>query len=349
MQTYRISPLDLLFFRDGRPLDIDKACDDHRNIGHGAFWPRPDHLYNAVMHALIGSRTAGERAAYGQFGGVQTRGPYPLVKEDGNVILYLPRPLDWDCVIERLPEGDTDAPDFLEYGFIDRKPGKKSYPAWISLDAFKTYLKGGALPVLPSKTLFHVETRVGNTLDSGTGASKRVQDQHRSGQYEAQYLRLAKDVSMWADADSGKEGVSIPTVLNMGGQGLLVDFDRDDSLPSLEREVPRPEMKEGNGPFFVRWTLLAPAAKVGWISYVSRLCRGKPRCSLYRQAYRILRIRFRGRRQGHAARCSRRLMLCISVRHARGCKRACRPTPPPTSVRFRFSRLRYRRLLFRQT
>ena len=72
---------------------------------------------------------------------------------------------------------------------------------------------------------------------------------------------------MWADADSGKEGVPIPSVLNMGGQGLLVDFDRDDSLPSLEREFPRPEVKERNGPFFVRWTLLAPAlfVRTGWL------------------------------------------------------------------------------------
>ena len=264
---YRISPHDLLFFRDGRPLDIDKAHGHHRNIGHGASWPRPDHLYNAVMHALIGSRTVGERTAYGKFGGVKTKGPYPLVEENGSAILFLPRPLDWDCVIERLPEGNTDAPDFLKYGFIDRKPGKKSYPDWISLEVFKTYLKGGVLPVLTSKTIFHVETRVGNTHDSRTGASKRVQDQHRSGQYEAQYLRLAKGVSMWAGAESGKEGVSIPSVLNMGGQGLLVDFDRDDSLPSFELEFPKPVMEDGKGPFFVRWTLLAPAlfVRTGWL------------------------------------------------------------------------------------
>ena len=144
MHTYRISPLDLLFFRDGRPLDVDKSRDDHRNIGHGAIWPRPDHLYNAVMHALIGSRSVGERASYGQFGGVQTAGPFPLLKNpDGAETLFLPRPLDWDCVMERIPAGSTDAPQFLEYGFVDRTPEKKSYPAWISQMDYICYLAGG--------------------------------------------------------------------------------------------------------------------------------------------------------------------------------------------------------------
>lgn len=268
MDTYRISPLDLLFFRDGRPLDVDKSRDDHRNIGHGAFWPRPDHLYNAVMHGLIGSRTASERASYGKFGGVQTTGPFPLLRNpDGTETLFLPRPLDWDCVMEPLPAGVTDAPPFLEYGFIDRTPEKKSYPAWIPLADYLRYLSGSGLPALGHAALFTTETRVGNTLDSATGASRRVQDLFRSGQYEAQYLRLCNGVSMWAEATSGKEGTSVPSVLHMGGQGFLVDFDRDDALPSIEREIPAPEAKEGAGPFFVRWTLLAPAlfTRTGWL------------------------------------------------------------------------------------
>lgn len=268
MDTYRISPLDLLFFRDGRPLDVDKSRDDHRNIGHGAFWPRPDHLYNAVMHALIGSRTAGERASYGQFGGVQTTGPFPLLKgPDGMETLFLPRPLDWDCVMVPLPRGMTDAPEFLEWGFVDRTPDKKFYPDWIPLANYLRYLSGAELPALAHKKLFESETRVGNTLDSSTGASRRVQDQFRSGQYEAQYLRLSQSVSMWAEATSGKDGTSVPSVLHMGGQGFLVDFDRDDALPSIGRAIPAPEAKEGAGPFFVRWTLLAPAlfTKTGWL------------------------------------------------------------------------------------
>ena len=268
MQTYRISPLDLLFFRDGRPLDVDKSRDDHRNIGHGAYWPRPDHVYNAVMHALIGSRNAGERAAYGKFGGVQTTGPFPILKEaDGTETLFLPRPLDWDCVMEPLPEGVTDAPSFINHGFVDRTPEKKLYPFWISDKDFRSYLDGRSLPKLAPTKLFEIETRVGNTLDPKTGASRRIQDKRRSGQYEAQYLRLCKGVSMWAEATSGQAGTPIPSVLYMGGQGLLVDFDRDDTLSTLEAIFPKPNIPQDEEQFFVRWTLLSPAlfVRTGWL------------------------------------------------------------------------------------
>ena len=47
----------------------------------------------------------------------------------------------------------------------------------------------------------------------------------------------------------------------------MVDFNRTDSLPSLESVFSRPEAVGGEGPFFVRWTLLAPAlfVRTGWL------------------------------------------------------------------------------------
>lgn len=274
MNTYRITPRDLLFFRDGRPLDLNKQDENHRNIGHGAYWPRPDHLYNAVMHALIGSRTASERAAYGQFGGLQVAGPFPMKAFPGKgETLYLPRPLDWNCLLEDLPGGKTDAPSFLRHGILDRVEGKKDYPAWITLDDYKAYLKDDLASEslkgrkLSKETLFHVESRIGNTLDPVTGASKRVADQRRSGQYEAQYLRLEKDVTMWAAAYPGRDGAVVPPLFVMGGQGFLVECDCDGNLPSLKEELRKPSLPVGEGPFFVRWTLITPAlfAQTGWV------------------------------------------------------------------------------------
>lgn len=281
MQTYRITPHDLLFFRDGRPLDRNKQDADHRNIGHGAFWPRPDHLFHAVLHALVGSRTIGGHAAYGQFGGLQTVGPFPLRKnKDGTETFFLPRPLDWDCVLEEMPEagiGKTDAPAFLHHGIIDREEGKKNYPAWISDKDYKAYLEDD-LSCESLKgyrfcnhdendgPLFLAETRVGNTLDHDTGASKRFRDKSRSGQYEAQYLRLGKRVAMWVAADTGSEDSEIPLDFVMGGQNLLVSCQPDDSLPKIHTRFPIPSAPPGSGPFFVRWTLLVPALfeQTGW-------------------------------------------------------------------------------------
>ena len=268
MQTYRIIPHDLLFFRDGRPLDRNKQDTDHRNIGHGAFWPRPDHLYNAVMHALLGTRTAGQAAHFGKFNDLKVTGPYPLRRNsDGTETLYLPRPLDWQCNLEKIPADATDAPKFIQAGFIDKKEGKKDYPAWVSAENFQQYLAGKE-PETPTRAdLFKTEPRIGNTLDPNTGASKRYAEKSRSGQYEAQYLRLEKDVTMWAAADSGKTCTSIPPTFVMGGQNGLVDFNADTSLTTLESLFPRPSMPDGSGSLFLRWTLLAPAlfVRTGWL------------------------------------------------------------------------------------
>ena len=127
-RRYELKPRDVLFFRDGRPMDADKAQKkDVRYIGHGAVWPRPDHLFHGVIHALL-KETPG--VTYGDFPSLKVIGPYPV--KGGT--LYLPRPLDWDMLIE--PCAGTDLPKPLEYGFIDRVDGKKkAYSAGIQIAA----------------------------------------------------------------------------------------------------------------------------------------------------------------------------------------------------------------------
>ena len=291
-KQYELKPRDVLFFRDGRPMDADKALKkDVRNIGHGAVWPRPDLLYKGVMHALL-KGTPG--ANYGDFPSLKVTGPYPVkrIKAERDV-LYLPRPLDWDMLIERCK--GTDLPEPLEYGFIDRVDGKKKYVAWIKDGDYAKYLRGedrGLYEVEETEVddkgekitrkvvrfpyadgdLFGVEPRIGTTLDSGTGASKRVKGQHASGQYQGEYLRLKKDVSMWCAVDTGSQGMEAdapaapeaPRSFVMGGQGGIVT--RHDTDIDLAKVLPRPEINE-SGEVFVRWTLIAPALFrcTGWL------------------------------------------------------------------------------------
>ena len=284
---YELRPRDVLFFRDGRPMDADKAQKkDVRYIGHGAGWPRPDHLFKGVMHGLL-KETRG--ATYGDFPSLKVIGPYP-VKGD---VLYLPRPLDWDMLIE--PCANTDLPDPLTYGFIDRVDGKKKYPAWIKIEDYVKYLRrddrglyedeekviddnGKKTPRNVVKfpyadgSLFGVESRIGTTLDPGTGASKRVKDQHASGQYQGEYLRLQKDVSMWCAVETGTVGMAAgvrnapetPRSFVMGGQGGVVARCATDI--DLAIQFPAPSV-ESDGEVFVRWTLIAPAlfCETGWL------------------------------------------------------------------------------------
>ena len=274
-KRYELKPRDLLFFRDGRPMDVDKRQQDVRNVGHGAFWPRPDHLFKGVIHALLGDRMASlEESGYGAFPQVRVRGPYPV--KDG--VPYLPRPQDWDMKLFACKDG-TDLPDPLELGFLDRREGKKSYPAWITLGDFKTYLAGKDhdLHVCREKDvdgdeqetvkfpyadggLFASEPRIGNTLDAATGASRKIPDAHRSGSYQADYLRLKKDVSMWCAVetgrkDDGSDAPEIPGSFIMGGQGGVVT--RGETALDFAAELPAPvATRDGQ---LVRWTLIAPA------------------------------------------------------------------------------------------
>ena len=268
-RKYELKPRDVLFFRDGRPMDADKTKkNDVCNVGHGAIWPRPDHLFNGVMHSLL---KVSLNADYGSFTSLKIVGPYP-VKGD---MLYLPRPLDWDMDIELCT--DTDLPEPLEYGFIDRVDGKKKYPAWIKVEDYLKYLRSEDRGCsdksfsYADSDLFGIEPRIGTTIDSKTGASMRVEGA-RSGQYRGEYLRLKDDVSMWCMIETGKVGVKAdapdasetPRAFVMGGQGGIVT--RQETDVDLLAMFAAPKVN-GEGEVFVRWTLISPALfkQTGWL------------------------------------------------------------------------------------
>lgn len=268
--TYELSPRDVLFFRDARPMDVDKArTNDVFNVGHGANWPRPDHLFSAVIHELLRNAEAPEASWYGTIPDLRVTGPFPQLCGD----LYLPMPCDWDMTLVAFNTdlGVTDVPAPLLAGFADRVVEKKSYPKWISLTAYARYLRGDVgrgkgrdeadVPPNDDGALFQREPRLGTTLDATTGASKRVEGQTESGRYAADYLRLGKDVKMVCAIETEHEAELANRWVRFGGQGGLVHFDQtEDCLLTRLRALP-----QGTPTCFVRWTLLTPAlfAK-GW-------------------------------------------------------------------------------------
>lgn len=282
---YIVTPEGLLFFRDARPLDADKASEHYRAIGHGANWPRPDHFYNAVMHGLINEAIKNEDCpvkvnGHFPFGGLKTIGPFPVQKkENGEYEIYFPRPLDVDMNLEKLEAG-TNMPEPLTYGFIDRKEGKKSYKAWISAETYKKYLADGSSKdqssdelieaIAKENTLFSTEFVTGTTIDATTGASKRVKDRNKTGQYQGEYLRLNDDVSFWCDVElenKSKTPVNIPSKVIMGGQGGVVSITKTDAI-DLMKKFEKPNVSNNtNEKIFVRWTLLTPAyfSQTGWL------------------------------------------------------------------------------------
>lgn len=261
MVTLELVPRDLLFLRDGRPMDVDKGESYYRNVGHGANWPRPDHLYNALMHALVG-RMEGERE-YGRHGDLRTVGPFPM--RAGEV--YFPRPLDWKMKPVQFDSfGMTDLPDYLTHGFLDCDQTKKTYPDWLSLKEYVGYLSGICVEFDEKypRELYFTECRTGNTLDDECGASAKTNGS-LSGRYSAEYLRLAEGVTMWSAADIGCDSNTVPQRIVMGGQGGVLSV-LPNHPPRLSEMFPMPKAI-GNGEKFVRWTLLTPAyyPETGWL------------------------------------------------------------------------------------
>ena len=261
MTTLELAPRDLLFLRDGRPMDVDPREGSYRNVGHGASWPRPDHLYNALMHAVIG-RKAGEKE-YGRHGDLRTAGPFPM--KAGEV--YFPRPLDWKMTPVALGETDlSETAPYLEYGFQDCDQTKKAYPVWITHQEYVAYLNGkcGDFAEGDKRELYVTERRSGNTLDDARNASAKSSG-NVGARYTAEYLRLASGVTMWAAACMGKDDLAIPDKLIMGGQGGVVNVLATNPK-TLSELFPMPKAT-GDGKVFVRWTLLTPAyyPETGWL------------------------------------------------------------------------------------
>ena len=269
-KCFEIEPRDVLFFRDGRPMDVDKERKgDVFNVGHGANWPRPDQLFSAAIHELLRDPTVSESKWYGTIPDLRVTGPFPVLK--GN--LYLPMPLDWDMKLFLFDDsiGKTDVPEPLMAGFADRVLEKKSYPKWIGLEDYARYLKGEVglgkgdkEPDVPNKDgdkLFGTEARMGTTLDAMTGASRRIDSRNESGQYEAEYLRLGKDVRMLCAIECDKANDLENRSVRFGGQGGMVRFveSKDDLCGKLA------SLPHGQTSRFVRWTLLTPALfSDGW-------------------------------------------------------------------------------------
>ena len=258
--SYELTPRDVLFFRDARPMDTQKRQSANlRMVGHGANWPRPDLLFSAVIHTLLGDPDRPEVQHYGSVTDLAVRGPFPLRGET----LYLPRPLDWDMKVIPIKKGTTDLPAPLTHGFLDNTEGKKSRPTWVSAEGYARYLRGE--PVADVETeipeLYHNEPRVGTTLDDTKHTSVR-DDNAVSGQWWMETLRLTPGVSMLCDIRQAKAATLAGRDVRFGGQGGTAHFDVTQG-PSLTTRLG--QLPKGTPSQFVRWTLLAPALFMkGW-------------------------------------------------------------------------------------
>jgi len=279
--TLELTPSDLIFFRDGRPMEGSAT-------GNGAAWPLPNVLSSAIHHAL---RRAAHRDVHGhtpkrsgqilaasrerQFGSLQSAGPFP-VDEAGRWLF--PRPADAQSarsaktthrpVAARIAGAVSSLPGDLKPVVAAIPPSKDTPEPWISCEAFEAYLRGsdpeGSGHFLKDERLFGAEHHIGIGIDPFSGTQDGEQF------YSAAYLRLRENVRLGLVAacmDKGREGKAADTDLiaatfpNSGRKTSILAGGQQRTC-SVTRHtpgrLPLPVAPDIHGTR-VRWTLLTPA------------------------------------------------------------------------------------------
>jgi CRISPR type III-B/RAMP module-associated protein Cmr3 len=276
MPIYHITPNDVLFFRDARPMDASG--------GYGARWPEPSLWFDAVhaalhraypeqqdwehAHRLGRSRVRDmSRERTQRFGSLTTLGPFPV--KDGSWMFRTPADLAVEgedvpthTPMQPEPGARTNLPPPLRMVVGSRvKPSKERPKAWRSKSAFEAYLRGDT----PDSGVHSDDELYAGEWTTGIGIAAETQTQDKERIYSAEYLRLRDGVCMGTGAwlplkeKGGAEGMgqllADCRIVVMGGQQRAC---RVAAAPAenLSDCLPVGASIRGNR---VKWVLLSPA------------------------------------------------------------------------------------------
>jgi CRISPR-associated protein Cmr3 len=282
MQAFELQPLDTLFFRDARPMQAGAGSG-----GHGANWPLPTTLHEALRSMLLrnsnkipsGKPFSGRRKrdkkeesvsvsyATRDYESLRVLGPFPI--KDSK--LYFPTPHDLAAngdekfaIMNPLgyTRGISNFPvPWLHPVAAKTKAGKTSIPPWISKAQFIQYLSSSDDLTFSERTaLWHSENRIGIALDpeTGTAAEGKL--------FASEHLRLAEGVSLWASASlKPKDNAEINTlhdcigqIFTFGGESRMCRIM--ESKNNLLEGIPKPKGIR------IKWVLTTPAVfSGGWL------------------------------------------------------------------------------------
>jgi CRISPR-associated protein Cmr3 len=209
MKTYTLKPQDVLFFRDSRPIDTGG--------GHGARWPEPSIIFDALHAALWRAfpdpqpwehahhfGRSSDRPGHGadprsqRFGSLKTAGVFPVL-DDGRWVFPAPQDVvsardnePWLLQLQKATGTNLPVP-WLQYSPASfAQPAKGEASAWWTREGWMAYLDGKrphASESYSNATIFSEE------WTTGIGIDPETQTQDGARIYSAQYLRLKPDVS----------------------------------------------------------------------------------------------------------------------------------------------------------
>jgi len=291
MKRLLLEPQDVMFFKDGRPMEKGLA-------GHGAAWPLP-HTLNAALHAALhragiagGSHVHRTGAGASddphelkrKFGSLQSAGPFPVRLSSAATDWYFPRPADagkqFSTEVTFAPLLQPGGSSNLGHDFpflspvpslVD--PAKVTLDPWWSRKAWSAYLGVDPDPNAPAAPYFLLDKEIFLAEHSiGIGIDPVADTQDGQRIYSAQYLRLHPDWGFGCLAEAPDRTAGdlfeqlIPgscTIL-VGGQqrachARLINNDEALPLPTGKiRDFPEHRIA-GRPAWLVKWVLLTPA------------------------------------------------------------------------------------------
>lgn len=290
MNTILLQPTDVLFFRDGRPMEGSLA-------GHGAAWPLPS-VTNAAFHAAlhradltgVHEHRRGLGGSYGEhakrdrkFGSLVTAGPFP-VSETGSWMFPRPADLQDESLTPALLPvfatntqlGSLRAPAKYAVGNMLRPTKDSLAKAWLSAEAFQRYLNGGDSKLKTGEAwadsdIFDTESAIGIEIDDETGTTGTGEAAGKI--YSAHYLRLRDQWRMgvlgsaWDKVNgNGSQKRNLLDVLFSSDRHIVVGGQQRtctvsssaDKQPKLPRGL-QSGFSEQGGKILMKWVLLSPS------------------------------------------------------------------------------------------
>ena len=299
MKTILLRPTDVLFFRDGRPMEGSLS-------GHGAAWPLP-HVISGAFHAAlhradikeVHSHRRGRAGKYDdtqrdrKFGSLITAGPFPFLMAGSRTNggpkspgWYFPRPLDLlDSTLgpallpsQQIPRENGSLAAPLNYAVANVLPPQKDRTTtdWLSRDAFEAYIqetKGIEANGVNDRDVFDQEHHIGIGIDAETQTTGQGEAEGKI--YSAHYLRLRDEWRLGVFARALDKGHSDQDLLNVlfengsrqiivGGQQRVCTVEFAEQEGSNQARLPLPlgistGFRSANGKIRVKWVLLSPA------------------------------------------------------------------------------------------
>jgi len=299
MPLYALTPNDVLFFRDGRPIEAAG--------GHGARWPEPSLIFDAIHAALHRAfplddavRCSLENNAHSwehahrfgrssdrdpnrhrtqRFGSLQTAGLFPVL-ENGDWLFPSPQDvvasgdpgLHLLSPLAKEPLSRCNLPAPLKYSLASPcEPSKEESKPWWTRKAFDAYLRGQS----PDETMtrYHGNLFAGEWA-TGIGIDPLSQTQDGERIYSAEYLRLNCGVRLGFAAtlpmkqngardnvrDCIAELLTKDRSIVVGGQQRVCSVEEVNCGQSIATVLPRGTVIEG---MRVKWVLLTPAVFPG--------------------------------------------------------------------------------------